>query len=365
MLWRGLAYYLRFPMTHRRAFLRGLIFSFPPVLLTLGSLAWAADLYTSAGLALYNEQFIAGMLAVALAIVFLTYPPRRGRDGPIAWYDMIAAAIGFAVSVYVMIEYPRLANEMSYDPLDALIVGVILLVLVAEALRRTIGYTLMIMLLVFLAYAMWGHLIPGKLTGRPIDTKSIFILLALDPHALLGIALKIGTTVLFAFVFMGRLLFLSGGSSFFTELAQALMGSFRGGSAKIAVTASGLFGSISGSAVSNVVSTGVVTIPMMRKSGYSAHAAGAIEAVASTGGQLMPPVMGVTAFVMAEMLEIGYGTVVIAATVPAILYYTSLFFVVDLEAARASINRVSDQDAPPDRARCCYRVGISRCRSGC
>jgi len=344
---RGLCYYLRYPLTHPRAFLRGAIFSFPSVLLTLGSLAWAADLYTAVGLALYNEQFIAGMLAVALPIVFLTYRPGRGRDGPVAWYDIFAAAIGFAVSVYVVIEYPRLANEMSYDPFDALIVGLILLVLVAEALRRSVGYTLMIMLLLFLAYAMWGQYLPGKLTGRPIATESLVISLALDPHALLGIALKIGTTVLFAFVFMGRLLFLSGGSAFFTELSQALMGNFRGGSAKIAVTASGLFGSISGSAVSNVVSTGVVTIPMMRKSGYSAHTAGAIEAVASTGGQLMPPVMGVTAFVMAEMLEVGYGTVVIAATVPAILYYAALFFVVDLQAARAGINRVTDEETRP------------------
>jgi len=346
---RGFAYYLRFPLTERRAFLRGLIFAFPPVLLTIGSLAWAADLYTAAGLALYNEQFIAGMLAVALPLAFLTYRPDKSRDGPIGWYDMVAAAVGFTVSVYVAIQYPRLSNEMSYDPLDALIVGIVLLVLVAEALRRSVGYTLTIMLLLFLAYAMWGHHIPGKLTGRSIDTSSLIISLALDPHALLGIALKISTTVLFAFVFMGRLLFISGGSAFFTELSQALMGSFRGGSAKIAVTASGLFGSISGSAVSNVVSTGVVTIPMMRKSGYKPHAAGAIEAVASTGGQLMPPVMGVTAFVMAEMLEVGYGTVVVAATVPAVLYYAALFFVVDLEAARSGINRVSDEEARPIR----------------
>lgn len=338
---------LRSMLTDWRALLRGLFISFPPILLTLGSLAWAADLYTMSGLALYNEQFIAGMLAVALPIVYLTYRPRKGQQGSAAWYDMIAAAVGCAVSVYVAIEYPRLSNEMAYDPLDALIIGIVLLVLVAEALRRSVGYTLTIMLLLFLAYAMWGHLLPGKLAGRPIETKSLVITLALDPHALLGIALKIGTTVLFAFVFMGRLLFVSGGSAFFTELSQALMGSFRGGSAKISVVASGLFGSISGSAVSNVVSTGVVTVPMMRKSGYKPNAAGAIEAVASTGGQLMPPVMGVTAFVMAEMLEVGYGTVVVAAVVPAVLYYAALFFMVDLEAARNRINRVTDEEARP------------------
>jgi TRAP transporter 4TM/12TM fusion protein len=141
----------------------------------------------------------------------------------------------------------------------------------------------------------------------------------------------------------------TGGSRFFTELALLAMGRFRGGSAKIAVVASGLFGSISGSAVANVVATGVVTIPMIKRGGYAPHQAGATEAVASTGGQLMPPVMGAAAFLMAEFLQVPYSTVVLAALVPALLYYTALFIAADLEAARAGIKRVEEADIPKAR----------------
>ena len=333
------------PAPDKNRFRRGFI-SFLPILLALGSIAWAVDFYRAIGLVLYNEQFIAGMLAVALPITFLTFGAKRGVETPPKWYDAVLAVASFLVCAYVAIEYPRLANEIAYQPLDAIVVGVMLLVLITEALRRAVGYTLVIMLLAFLAFAMWGQYVPGKLQGREVDMGTIAVNLALDSQALLGIPLKIGTTIVFAFVFMGQLLFQSGGSSFFTEISHSLMGRFRGGSAKIAVTASSLFGSISGSAVSNVVSTGVITIPLMRRSGYSAESAAAIEAVASTGGQLMPPIMGVTAFVMAEFLEIPYAEVVLVALVPAILYYAALFFVVDLEAARGGIAKM-DSDAVP------------------
>jgi TRAP transporter 4TM/12TM fusion protein len=148
------------------------------------------------------------------------------------------------------------------------------------------------------------------------------------------------------FVFFGTLLSRSGGADFFTDFSTALMGRYRGGSAKIAVTASGLFGSISGSAVSNVVSTGVVTIPLMRRGGYPPYVAGAIEAVASTGGQLMPPMMGAAAFLMAEILQIPYRDVVLAALIPALLYFFSLFIQTDLYAAREGIERIDESRIP-------------------
>ncbi len=337
-----------------RSLRRGLLFALP-VLLTLASLARAADLYRAAGLALFTEQFIAGMLAMSLPVVFLGVRARKGAEDRLPWYDAAAAVMGFAAPAYVAIAYPRLSNLIAYQPLDAVIVSFVILVLITEALRRAVGKTLVIMLLLFLAYAMWGHYVPGALQGRDLDVGTIVVNLALDPQALLGVPLRIGTTILFAFVFMGHLLFQSGGSGFFTDLSQALMGNFRGGAAKISVTASALFGSISGSAVSNVVSTGVVTIPMMRRSGYSAPAAAAIEAVASTGGQLMPPIMGVTAFVRAEYLEVPYADVVVAALVPAALYYAALLFVVDLEAARAGIAKLDMKSAP--RAGAVFRAG--------
>jgi TRAP transporter 4TM/12TM fusion protein len=334
--------------------LRGLV-SVLASLLTLGSIAWAADIYSKLGLVLYNEQFLAAMLGLVLPLAFLTRPARKGARGPLPWYDTIGAAVGFATAVYVAIDYPQLANELAYQPLNALIVSILLLLLIVEGVRRSAGPVLVIILFVFFAYAMWGHYLPGKLVGRFVDMKQLVIGLALDPQALLGMPMKIGTTVVVAFLFLGQVLFQSGGSKFFTGLAMAAMGRFRGGAAKIAVAASSLFGSISGSAVSNVVSTGVVTIPLMRDSGYSRESAGAIEAVASTGGQLMPPLMGASAFVMAEFLEVPYADVVMVALIPAILYYFALFILTDLEAAKTGITKVSPEKLP--RLRPVLRAG--------
>ena len=319
------------------------------VLLTLGSVAWALDLYRRVGLVLYTEQFLAGMIALALPSVFLYVPARKGGTGRLPWYDAVAAVAGFVAMAYVMVDYPRLANVIVYQPPDALVVSVVILVLIAEGLRRSVGKVLVGVILVFFAYAMWGNYLPGQLVGREVETSTIFINLALDPQALLGTPMIIATTVVIAYLLLGQILFVSGGSSFFTEIAMGLMGGYRGGAAKIAVIASGLFGSISGSAVSNVLSTGVITIPLMRRSGYTAEAAGAIEAVASTGGQLMPPLMGASAFVMAEFIDVPYTAVVFAAIVPAVLYYTALFFVADLEAARTGIEKVDRSKLPAIR----------------
>jgi TRAP transporter 4TM/12TM fusion protein len=163
---------------------------------------------------------------------------------------------------------------------------------------------------------------------------------------MLGVPMKIVTSVVVVFVFFGQVLLKSGGSAFFTDISMALMGHRRGGPAKIAIVGSSLFGTISGSAVSNVLTVGVVTIPLMRRSGYQAHIAGAIEATASTGGQLMPPVMGIAAFLMAEFLEVPYATVALAALIPAVLFYIALFIQVDLEAARHDIRPIDTERIP-------------------
>jgi TRAP transporter 4TM/12TM fusion protein len=325
--------------------LRGLVALFSS-LLTLAAIGWAANVYAWLGLALYNEQFLAAVLGLVLPLAYLTAPAIKGGTGRLPWYDGLAALLGFATSIYIYIDYPRLANEIAYQPWEALTASVIMLLLIVEGVRRTGGPVLVAILLIFFVYAMWGHLIPGRLVGREIDTKELIIGLALDPQALLGAPLKIGTTVVISFLFLGQVLNLSGGSKFFTGLATAAMGQYRGGSAKIAVIASSLFGSISGSAVSNVASTGVVTIPLMRESGYTKETAGAIEAVASTGGQLMPPLMGASAFVMAEFLEIPYADVVLAAIIPAVLYYLALFVLTDLVAAKTGIEKIDPSKQP-------------------
>ena len=320
------------------------------VVLTSGAIAWAADLYREVGLLLYTEQYLLGMLALALALVFLTARARKTAEAAAAdrtpWYDWLAAAAGFGAAGYMAVRYPVLAELIALHPRDGLIAGLIVLVLVIEGLRRTAGTALTMIIVGFLVLALVGHLIPGTLSGRYVPWDNLAYYLVWDAAGMLGTPMIVVTTIVTAFVFFGQVLLKSGGSAFFTEIATAMVGRYRGGQAKIAVTASGLFGSISGSAVSNVVTTGVITIPLMRSAGYRAVDAGAIEAVASTGGQLMPPIMGAAAFLMADFLQISYAEVVLAALIPAILYYGALFIVADLEAARRGINRIPDHRIP-------------------
>ena len=317
------------------------------VVLTLGSLAWAADLFRMAGLLLYTEQFLNGILAIAVPLVFLSVRARKGSEGaPIPWYDYLFSILGFVCAGYMAVRYPQLAELVSDAPVDGLIPGVIMVGLLIEGLRRTVGHVLTVLVIAFVFLGLFGHLLPGKLAGKEMLTRDLFYYLAWDPTSILGIPLKIVTSIVMAFVFFGQVLTKSGGSAFFTEFAMVLVGRYRGGQAKIAVTGSGFFGSISGSVVSNVVTTGVITIPLMRSAGYRGVQAGAIEAVASTGGQLMPPIMGAAAFLMAEYLEIPYKEVVVAALIPAVLYYVALFILADLEAARTDIQPLKDEEIP-------------------
>jgi TRAP transporter 4TM/12TM fusion protein len=317
------------------------------VCLTLTGIAWAFDLYRLIGLLLFPEQILAGILALALPLVFLSVPPKKGASrARIPWYDAVAAVFGFASAAYIAVRFPILSELIADRPADGVFAGGILILLLVEGLRRTVGNVLTGMVVFFLAYALIGHWVPGVLAGRKIEFPHLIYYLAWDPTAILGIPMKVASTIVLAFVFFGQILFKSGGSEFFTEISTVLMGRFRGGPAKISVTASSLFGSISGSAVSNVVSTGVITIPLMRRGGYRSELAGAIEAVASTGGQLMPPIMGAAAFLMAEFLEIPYTDVVVAALIPSILYYVALFILADLEAARTGITRVDESEIP-------------------
>jgi TRAP transporter 4TM/12TM fusion protein len=184
------------------------------------------------------------------------------------------------------------------------------------------------------------------MAGRSQSLEVLAGYLAFDGSSILGRPMYVAATIVIVFIFFGQLLNASRGSIFFTDLAQAAMGRYRGGPAKIAILGSALFGSISGSAVANVVATGVVTIPMIKDSGYPAHRAGAIEAVSSTGGQLMPPVMGAAAFLMADFLGVNYGAVVLAALLPGLLYYVALFFQADLEAARDGISAIPRERRP-------------------
>lgn len=318
--------------------------------LTLLAIGWSLSLQRMFGLSLYPQQFMAAILALALPIAFLMLPADRSSERVIVpWYDCVLALVSFLAVAFVVWRYPQIVNLIFSRPAQAWVPGLIIGIVLLEALRRVTGWALVVIILVFILYALFGNIVPGRLSGRAQDWQMLSGYMAFDSNGILGLPMAVAATVVVTFIFFGNLLGLTGGSKFFTDAALVGMGRYRGGSMKIAVLASGLFGSISGSAVANVTATGVITIPMIKRDGYPAHKAGAIEAVASTGGQLMPPVMGAAAFLMAEFLQISYSQVVLAALVPAILYYVALFIQADLEAARLGIRRVPKSEIPAGR----------------
>ncbi len=324
------------------------LINFLALLLACCSIAKTLDLDRKAGLMLYSEQYLGIVLAISLPLIYLAVPAGKGRrrTGKIPVYDGLGALLSFIVAVYVTVRFPVLAELTTDRPADGVVAGAVILVLLMEGLRRTIGYVLPIVVISFFLYALVGDKVPGLLQSSDVSLEKLVYYLAWDSSGVLGTPLRIVTSIVIVFVLFGQLLFKSGGSGFFTDIATALMGRFRGGPAKISVFASCIFGSISGSTVSNIVTTGVITIPLMKKGGYKAHVAGAIEAVASTGGQLMPPVMGAAAFLMAEFLSIPYREIILAALIPAILYYFALFLEADLEAARNGIDAVEKSKIP-------------------
>ena len=317
--------------------------------ITVIALTWAIEFWLRLGFQWFDEQALVACFGLTLAIVFIRFPFAR-RAGP-AVGSLVRRGIRRArrrgASAYLIWIY----GDIELNPFamrgKMFWISAVLIPLMWEALRRTAGWSLTIVLSVFLAYAFVGHLAPGMLKGYEQDGYRMIAELGVTNVALLGLPLKIIVLTVVLFIWMGQLLLHTGASEWFTDLAAAVMGRSRGGSAKIAVVASGLFGSISGSAVSNVASTGVITIPLMRNAGYDRKSAGAIEAVASTGGQIMPPIMGAAAFLMAELLELEYTEIILAALIPSVLYYLAVFVQVDLEAAKNDIAPLPKDRIPP------------------
>jgi len=208
------------------------------------------------------------------------------------------------------------------------------------------GMGFVAIILAIAVYVFISPHLPGDFATRPVTPERLVAYVGLDLNGIIGSILSVAVLIVIPFTILGQVLARTGGAEFFADLAMAAMGRFRGGAAKIAVVGSALFGMISGSAVSNVLAVGIVTIPTMIRSGFSGYRAAAIEAVGSTGGQLMPPVMGAAAFIMAEFLQVSYGAVCVAAAIPAFLYYACLFFHVDLEAAKEGIGAARIERAP-------------------
>ncbi|QZY57262.1 TRAP transporter permease [Crassaminicella profunda] len=286
-------------------------------------------------------------LAFGLCLVYLLYPSRkswsREKMHPV---DMALAIIAAAVCMYVVVFYKDLVLRAGTVTSLDMIVGLIAIVLVLEAARRVIGWPMVIIALLFIAYALFGRSIPGKLAHRGVDMENLVQQLFFTTEGVFGIPIGVSSTFIFMFLLFGSYLEKTGMGEFFIDAANAIAGFAAGGPAKVAVISSGCMGTLTGSSVANVVGTGSFTIPMMKKLGYKSEFAGAVEATASTGGQLMPPIMGAAAFLMAEFTNTPYVRVITAAAIPALLYYFGVFSGVHFEAKKLGLKGIPKEELP-------------------
>jgi TRAP transporter 4TM/12TM fusion protein len=300
------------------------------------------------GVSLFTQQYLGLFWGLISALVFLTVPASKKQlQAGARWYDLILAGASLCAGVYVAVCYPQLLRTLGVINTRTVILGIAAVVVVLESTRRLTGWILVVIVAAFIFYARFADIFPGPLEARPLSWSRLVSQLYLGADFLYGTPLRITVLVVFGFVLFGQFLFATGAGDFFVRLAEGAMGRQRGGPAKVAVVASSLFGTISGSAVSNVASTGIVTIPLMKKIGYPPVFAAAVEAVSSTGGCIMPPVMGAAAFIMAEFVGVPYATVVIAAIVPAVLYYLGDFMQVHLRAVKMGLEGLPPEKIPP------------------
>jgi TRAP transporter 4TM/12TM fusion protein len=315
-------------------------------LTVLGSL-WALEIHNYFQITFFKQQYLSLFLALALGSVFIavkTYPKQPGNRVP--WYDWLLALGGLAIGLYVTVLYPTIAYRLGILSPDRWIFGGLALILILEATRRVAGGTLAWLALAVILYTRFAEVMPGIFYSKSPTWARIASYLYLDSNAMLGLPIDVAAGVVVAFILFGQALYVVGGDKFLTDLALIATDRYRGGPAKVSVVSSALFGTVSGSAVANVVVDGAITIPLMKRTGFPAHMAAAIEAVASNGGQIMPPVMGAAAFLMAEFLAIPYGQVALAAAIPACLYYIALFTQIDLEAAKHGLAGLPAEKIP-------------------
>ena len=287
-------------------------------------------------------------LGFGLALAYLLYPFRRAwtRDSFFHPIDVLFAVMGAAAPAYIVIQYRELVTRAGSVTTTDAIVGGIGILLVIEATRRVVGLPMVTVVLFFLAYAFLGPYMPGVLAHRGLTLEQLVSHLYFTTEGIFGIPLGVSSTFIFLFILFGAYLESTGLGKFFIDLANAVAGWASGGPAKVAVLSSGLMGTVSGSSVANVVGTGSLTIPMMKKLGYHTNFAGAVEAAASTGGQLMPPVMGAAAFLIAEFVGVPYIDVVKAAAIPALLYFTGVWLGVHFEAKRKNLKGIPRSELP-------------------
>lgn len=304
-----------------------------------------ASVYAYPHAIMYRAVFVLSLVA----IVMLKYSTPGNKTNEVGKIDYILALSSIISAIYIILNTSRLVFRTPFFdqvyPLD-IVFGIVAILLVLEATRRTVGYPLTLIAIFMLAYPFIGKYIPGMFGHRGFTFERLIEQMFITTNGIFGEAVGIASSYVLMFVIFGEFLKSTGGGDFFFNLSRSIAGSARGGLAKTAVVASALFGSISGSPISNVATTGAMTIPMMKKSGYHSYFAGAVETAASCGGTIMPPVMGAVAFLMAEIIGVSYAKVLVAAIIPAILYYGAVYFAVDSEAIKQQLKGESKADLP-------------------
>lgn len=286
-------------------------------------------------------------LGFLLMLVFLFYPAtKKSNIEKPTFSDIILSILGLSVGLYIFLFYDDLFTRAGIAITRDYIFAILCIILLFEASRRSVGLVFCGLVIFFLLYAVYGYIFPGIFKHPGISWTRTLYRMYLTYEGILGVTLSVSSTFIYLFILFSAFLEVCGTAEFFNDLALALAGSKRGGPAFVAVIASALMGTLSGSAVANVATTGTFTIPLMKKVGYKAHFAGAVEAAASTGGQIMPPIMGAAAFIMASFLQISYVKIMIAAIIPALLYYLAIAANVYLEARRLNLQGIPPENLP-------------------
>ncbi len=315
---------------------------FPAISLLVG--VWNTFHLDYFGLTFIDMAYLYVLVAIFLPLCFIWQPPSQSATkDTVPWYDIIIAVLSCGIPLYffsksIDIIYGWVVPDIA--PFHAVILSGIMWAIALEAARRSVGWVFFAVLLFFSAYPLFGEFMPGLLQTKFLPPERLILFHFMGEMSFTGIPLHVFGQLFFGYMLFAIGLMACGIGDFFNQIAVALLGKTRGGNAKVAIVASGLFGSVSGHPGANIFATGVFTIPAMKREGFSPEFAGAVEACASSGGTLMPPVMGAVAFIMAQFLEIEYATVAIVAAVPSILYYTVLFAQIDAYAAKFNLKPV-------------------------
>jgi TRAP transporter 4TM/12TM fusion protein len=284
-----------------------------------------------------------------LALVFLIVPAsKKASKEKLPFYDAILGLLGVGWNLYILINYYALYERSmtGYLALPETIACAINILIVLEAARRVLGLAIPIVTASFIAYTLTSQYMPGFLFSKAHSWERVAHYIGLFVSGMYGNTLNISATIVVSFILFAQFLFVTGAGDWFIKMAQALLGFVRGGPAKVAILASAFMGTLAGSGMANVATTGVFTIPLMKKTGYRPYFAGAVEAAASNGGQIMPPVMGIAAFIMIDFLDMPYSKIITAAALPAMAYFLAVFLMVDLEAAKRGIRGISRDQLP-------------------